>query len=64
MRMMWNFLLDENKISWCNWSIVDKSETSAALFPGTTVNNLSVNNLTQSGKMVYDEMISKNQDFK
>lgn len=59
----WDFL-DENKISWCNWSIVDKSETSAALFPGTTINNLSVNNLTQSGKMVYDEMISKNQDFK
>lgn len=59
----WWAFLDENKISWCNWSIVDKSETSAALFPGTTVNNLSVNNLTQSGKMVYDEMISKNQDF-
>ena len=58
----WEFL-DTNKISWCNWSIVDKNETSAALFPGTTVNNLSVDNLTTSGKMVFDEMIKKNQDF-
>ena len=29
----WRFL-DENKISWCNWSVADKAEKSAALKPG------------------------------
>lgn len=58
----WDFL-DQNQISWCNWSIANKNEASAALQPGTSTNNLSVDNLTTSGKMVYDEMIAKNQDF-
>lgn len=29
----WLEILEKNKISWCNWSVVDKSETSAALLP-------------------------------
>ena len=59
----WWALLDSNKISWCNWSITNKDEASAALQPGTTINSLSVNNLTTSGNMVYKEMISKNEEF-
>jgi endoglucanase len=30
----WFDFLEENKISWCNWSIGDKAEASAALLPG------------------------------
>lgn len=30
----WFDFMSENKISWCNWSIGDKDETSAALKPG------------------------------
>ncbi len=30
----WFDFLDKNNISWCNWSIADKKETSAALNPG------------------------------
>lgn len=33
----WNFL-DRNKISWCNWALDDKTETSAALMPGANAN--------------------------
>lgn len=30
----WIQFMDKNKLSWCNWSIADKEETSAALKPG------------------------------
>ena len=59
----WWAFLDTHKISWCNWSITNKNEASAALESGTSASNLSVDNLTTSGKMVYNEMVDKNQDF-
>ena len=34
-RKWWKFL-EENQISWCNWSIADKIETAAALIPGAS----------------------------
>ena len=34
-RKWWNFL-DKNHISWCNWSVADKDESSAALKPGAS----------------------------
>lgn len=59
----WDFL-DTHKISWCNWSIADKDEASAALTPGASgTGNWSENQLTTSGQMVRNEMIEKNQDF-
>lgn len=55
----WNFL-DEHKISWCNWSIADKDELSAALIPNANATgNWSDNDLTSSGKMVREEIRSK-----
>ncbi|WP_298503128.1 glycoside hydrolase family 5 protein [uncultured Maribacter sp.] len=60
----WDFL-DENKISWCNWSIADKEEASAALYPGASgTGNWSNDEITTSGKMVKTELKEKNQDFK
>jgi len=32
---VWFRFMDENKLSWCNWSIADKDETASALLPGT-----------------------------
>jgi endoglucanase len=32
----WLNFLEQNKISWCNWSIADLTETSAALNPGAS----------------------------
>ena len=34
-RKWWDFL-DKNHISWCNWSVADKDESSAALKPGAS----------------------------
>jgi len=59
----WNFL-DMHKISWCNWSIADKNEASAALTPNASgIGGWSSNQLTQSGKMVRTEMKEKNEEF-
>jgi len=33
----WMQFMTDNKLSWCNWSIADLTETSAALKPGSSV---------------------------
>jgi hypothetical protein len=35
---IWMQFMIDNKLSWCNWSIADKDETSAALKPGASAN--------------------------
>lgn len=56
----WNFL-DTNNIGWCNWSITDKVELSAALLPGASFNGgWGANNLSQSGSMVRAEIKASN----
>lgn len=32
----WLQFMDENDLSWCNWSVADKDELSAALKPGAS----------------------------
>lgn len=58
MRTWFNFM-DEHKLSWCNWSVADKKENSAALKPRTRVNNWSEENITFSGNMVRKELLAK-----
>ncbi|SIS50053.1 endoglucanase [Zobellia uliginosa] len=59
----WKFL-DDNSISWCNWSIADKEESSAALRPGASgQGGWSESQLTQSGRMVRAEILAKNPKF-
>ncbi len=59
-QIWWDFL-DQNKISWCNWSIADKQELSAALKPGASgLGNWTEDELTDSGKMVRGEIKNKN----
>lgn len=59
----WNFL-DSNGIGWCNWSIVDKDELSAALKPGaSTTGGWPTDKITQSGTMVRDEIKANNPDY-
>jgi endoglucanase len=49
----WMDYLNTNKISWCNWSLGDKNEGSAALAPGANPNgNWTDVDLTDSGKLV------------
>lgn len=57
----WYDFMDEYKISWCNWSIADKVETSAALQPGASgKGGWDESQLTPSGKFVRNELIIKN----
>lgn len=49
----WLSFLNSNNISWANWSLTDKAETSAALVPGaSTSGGWSQDNLSVSGKYV------------
>jgi endoglucanase len=53
----WMKLLDDNKISWCNWSMFDKNETASALKPGSSPTGpWHVGDLTQSGLFVMQHM--------
>lgn len=59
----WSFL-DNNNLSWCNWSIADKEELSAALKPNaSTTGGWPLNMLTTSGTMVREELKKKNPKF-
>ena len=57
----WFAFMEENNLSWCNWSIADKVETSAALKPGASGNGgWSDLQITDSGKLIKDKIISLN----
>ncbi len=50
----WLDFLDARRISWANWSLCDKAETSAALNPGASVNGgWTQNELSESGRFVF-----------
>ncbi len=60
----WWAFLDEHKISSCNWSIADKEEMAAALKPNaSSVGNWLEEDLTISGKLVRQEIRSKNKEY-
>ena len=51
----WIDFMNERGISWANWSLCDKSESSAALVGGANVNDgISESELTESGKFVFN----------
>ncbi len=53
----WLNLLDQYGISWVNWSLSDKGETSAALRSGASTNGgWSTSQLTESGNYVRNRM--------
>ena len=59
MRRWWEFM-DRNQLSWCNWSLADKAETSAALNPGANpLGGWSTNDLSKSGNLVRAESRGK-----
>ena len=56
----WWALMDEFKLSWCNWSLIDKNETSAALIPkASATGGWSTNEISRSGQLVRDELRAK-----
>ena len=50
--LKWVNFMNENNISWANWSLSDKNESSALLLPNTPVNDISDKYLSESGKFV------------
>ncbi len=49
----WIQFMDKNKLSWCNWAIADKEETSAALKPSANINgNWGSSELSESGSYI------------
>ncbi len=50
---VWLRFLDEHRLSWCNWSLGDRDETSAALKPGAPLGNWTDGDLTESGRYVF-----------
>ena len=55
----WLDFLDQRGISWANWSLCDKSETSAALRPGTSPHQAWTGaDLSESGKFVFSRFSS------
>ena len=60
----WLTFMDENKISWCNWSVADKAEDSAALLPGTpSAGGWTSSQLTESGSFIRSEIRADNPWF-
>ena len=56
----WFQFMQEHNLSWVNWSIADKDESSAAILPGTTPGGLkNEENLTVSGKLVRSELLEE-----
>lgn len=53
----WIDFLNARKISWVNWSLADKDESSAALLPGaSTTGGWTDAQLSESGKWVRDQI--------
>jgi hypothetical protein len=50
--------MDQNKLSWCNWSIADKNETSAALKGGASeFGEWNDTDLSASGDLIRKKLI-------
>lgn len=56
----WLDWADSNKISWVNWSIVDKGESSAALIPGaSTEGDWAEEVISESGKWIRNRLCAR-----
>lgn len=53
---LWLDFMKNNNISWCNWSLCDKSESSAAILSGANPSDgIQDEELSPSGKIVFGE---------
>lgn len=57
----WFDFMEENQISYCNWSIANKLETASALKPGSSAfGGWTEEQITSSGKLVRDQIMFMN----
>jgi endoglucanase len=58
----WMTFMNNNKISWCNWSIADQVETSAALLPNaSSTGGWLLTDLTRSGYFIRKKIKEENE---
>jgi len=58
----WFAWLERNKLSWANWNVTDKKETTALLEPGASVNGKwTTDMLTPAGKYIRTQLIKVNR---
>jgi endoglucanase len=58
---LWFEFMEKYKMSWCKWSVSHKEETSSVLKPGACQKgNWKPGDLTESGKIMRDKLISVN----
>ena len=58
---LWTTFMESNNLSWCNWSVTNKDETSAILLPSTSsLSGWSVNELSEAGQIMRDYLIRMN----
>jgi endoglucanase len=53
---VWLRFLKSHDISWCNWSLGDRDETSAALRPGAPDGGWTSEDLSESGRYVFGRL--------
>lgn len=57
----WADFLEANNLSWCNWSVMNKNETSAALLSSTSsISGWSEDKLSESGRIIRDYLVRMN----
>lgn len=60
----WIAFTDDHGLSWCNWSVADKNETTSVLKSNASEKGgWSLNDLTESGKFVRSLIIERNESF-
>lgn len=53
----WMNWMEKNRLSWVNWNVTDKKETTALLMPGTSeAGGWSDGNLTEAGKYIREKL--------
>lgn len=61
----WLDFLDKNKLSWCNWSLCDRKEASAALKPGANpTGGWADSDISESGRIVKEALTKGLQSTK
>ncbi len=61
---LWIDFMESTDLSWCNWSVTNKDETSAILLPSTTsISGWKVNELSEAGVIIRNYLIKMNSDI-
>jgi endoglucanase len=58
----WMDWMEKNRLSWVNWNVTDKDETTALVLPGAAASGgWSLEQLTGSGKYMREQLSKKNR---